>query len=417
MNEKTSNISSLQKQLNAYAGDTSEEGRLKYQKLQKELKDAQEDLRDTQYDKYISDTKELLNDFYSDYEESMNKKVEDLKGVLQDSIEATNANASKIYSAIKSVAGEVGYTISGAMKNSWNASTGSTGDVVDSYGKGYYKDMTSTNTALRAEQDKANDLYWNDKQDTAAEKNITAVKDQAEVPVTVTTTAPKKTSSSSSKVSSALAKKYSFFIPKKYSGKYTKAQLKKLKKSGKGGIKSRLGLYDVDYSTSALKKYYVKMGLGKKYTGTGKQNQAMIKWLAKRGFASGVEDLPFDQFAWTQERAPEAIIRRSDNALLTPLKRGDSVLNKAATANIWDMANNPAEFIMNQMKLPFSPVQANGGTVNNTIDLEITLPSVTNYEEFMNAARSDPKFEKLIQAMTVDRMARRSAQAKNSIKW
>lgn len=421
MKEKTSNISSLQKQLNAYAGDTSEEGRLKYQKLQKELKDAQEDLRDTQYDKYISDTKELLNDFYSDYEESMNKKVEDLKGVLQDSIEATNANASKIYSAIKSVAGEVGYTISTAMKNSWNASTGNTGSVVESYGKGYYKDMTSTNTALRKVQDDANNLYWNNKQDAKAAKNIAYVEDQAEVPVTTTTKPPKKTSGSSSnkssKVSSALAKKYSFFIPKKYSGKYTKSQLKKLKKSGKGGIKSRLGLYDVDYSTKALKKYYVKMGLGKKYTGTSKQNQAMIKWLSKRGFASGVEDLPFDQFAWTQERAPEAIIRRSDNALLTPLKRGDSVLNKAATANIWDMANNPAEFIMNQMKLPFSPVQANGGTINNTIDLEITLPSVNNYEEFMNAARSDPKFEKLIQAMTVDRMARRSAQAKNSIKW
>lgn len=424
MKDKTSNIASLQKQLNAYAGDTSEEAKQKVQKLRKDLADAREDLSDTQFDRYISDTKELLNDFYSDYEEALNKSVEDIKNVLKDSIAAANANADKISSTIKSVAKSVGYTISDTMKNSWNSSTGSNGKAVDNYKAGsFYKNGTSTTKALRAEQDYANDVYWNEAQDKKASKNIAKVSGQAAGAQYTTTTPPKKTSnssskkSSSSKVSSALAKKYSFFIPKKYSGKYTKAQLQKLKKSGKGGIKSRLGLYDVDYSNSALKKYYVKMGLGKKYTGTTKQNKAMIKWLAKRGFASGVEDLPFDQFAWTQERAPEAIIRRSDNALLTPLKRGDSVLNRAATANIWDMANNPADFIRDQLRLPFSPVQSSGGTINNTIDLEITLPNVSNYEEFMNAARSDPKFEKLIQAMTVDRIAKRSAQAKNSIKW
>lgn len=424
MKEKSGNITSLQKQLSAYEGDTSEESRQRVQKLRKDLSDAQNDLRDTQYDRYISDTKELLNNFYSEYEETLNKRVDDITLILQDGIDAANTNANTISDTIKTVAKDVGYTISDAMKNSWNVSTSTNGKVVDTYNKkNFYKEGTSTRNALRKEQDLANDVYWNNKQDNQAKKNISKVSDQGAGPKVVTTTPPKPKSSSTEKKNSTkstntskLAKKYSFFIPKSYSDAKMK-QFQKAKKSGKAGIKTRLGLNSVDYSDKALKKYYVKMGLGKKYTGTSKQNQAMIKWLNKRGFSKGVENLPFDQFAWTQERAPEAIIRRSDNALLTPLKRGDSVLNRSATANIWDMANNPADFIRDQMRIPYAQVHSGGDTIHNAIDLEITLPNVSNYQDFMNAARSDPKFEKLIQAMTTERLAGKSSKVKNSIKW
>lgn len=221
----------------------------------------------------------------------------------------------------------------------------------------------------------------------------------------------------------------SFFIPKKYTGKKSKAQLKK---DGKHGLRSRLAYYDIDYSDKALAKYYTGMGLhkvkngkkyvyGKKYSDKGSQREAMLKWINKRGFARGVQDLPVDQIAWTQENAPETIIRRSDNAILTQLKRGDSVLNKDATNNIWSMANNPAKFIAEQLRLANLAAQVGTPTrdsnIQNSIDLDIILPNVSNYNEFMNAARSDPKFEKLIQAMTTDRLAGKSSYTKNSIKW
>lgn len=406
MKEKTSNIASLQKQLDAYAGDTSEESRQKIQKLRKDLSEAQDDLRDTQYDKYISDTKELLNDFYDNYEETINKKVDDITAVLKESIAATNANATTIASTIKSVASSVGYTQSTASKNSWKTSS-SNKKVVNAYSnKAYSAKASTTQAALRKEQDTAFSIYDNKDQNKAAAKNVKEI------------------------AKSDLAKQYSFFITKKYTGKKSKA---KLQKDGKKGIYSRLAYYDVDYSEKAMAKYYTGMKLntkkytsgkkkgkyiyGSKYKGTSAQKKAMLAWLTERGFARGVENLPIDQVAWTQENAPEMILRRSDNAILTQLKRGDSVLNESATSNIWDMANNPAQFIMDKINFPSFPVQSGGGTIQNTIDLEITLPSVTNYQEFMNAARSDPKFEKLIQAMTTDRLAGRSSKVKNSIKW
>lgn len=98
--------------------------------------------------------------------------------------------------------------------------------------------------------------------------------------------------------------------------------------------------------------------------------------------------------------------------------RGDSVFSADATKNLWAMANDPTDFI-SAHTVSMAPIcdVVGGGSIENNIDLEITLPNVSNYSDFMNSARSDPKFEKLIQAMTVDRMAGRSSVAKNNIRW
>ena len=450
MKEKTEEISMLEKQLSAYAGDTSEEGRKNIQKLKKDLASAREELQDTQYDRYISNTKELLDDVYEKYEKFLNDKVENVTSVLKDSIQQTNANAKTINATIKSVAKSVGYDISTAMAKTWNTGKSKSGNVVNTTGTGKIKSAG----ALREEKEKANNVYDSPGQAKAKGKAVKKVNSQAgqskgkpkkkkskvvKKKATAKTgtkkkgTTKNKGAAKGKKVTkkkgvtkSALAKKYSFFIPKKYTGKKTQAHLWK---AGKTGIRSRLAYYDIDYSNKALAKYYNSMGLnrkknkkgkyiyGKKYKGSHAQNLAMINWIKKKGFKKGVEDLAYDQLAWTQERAPETIIRRSDNAILTQLKRGDSVLNRQATSNIWDMANHPAKFIMDNMALPSFPAKAAGDTVNNSIDLEIVLPNVSNYKEFMNAARTDPKFEKLVQAMTTDRLAKKSAQVKNSIKW
>lgn len=144
--------------------------------------------------------------------------------------------------------------------------------------------------------------------------------------------------------------------------------------------------------------------------------------MKKRGYASGVQSVPRNELAWTQENGPETIIRKSDGALLTQLKKGDSVLNRNATSNIWDMANNPHDFIARAMNFgvnwPVAKIPGNtGGDIKNSIDMEIVLPNVSNYNDFMNSARSDPKFEKLVQAMTVDRLVGKNAKGKNNIKW
>jgi len=128
-----------------------------------------------------------------------------------------------------------------------------------------------------------------------------------------------------------------------------------------------------------------------------------------RGYASGAYRISKNQLAWTQEgRDLEAIIRPSDGAILTPLARNDSVLNASATANLFDFANNPSQFIKDNLDIGHAtdvhPYQIVGNTYDNDFSIQIALPNVSNYEQFKRELQQDKSFERMIKAMTTDRL-------------
>lgn len=105
----------------------------------------------------------------------------------------------------------------------------------------------------------------------------------------------------------------------------------------------------------------------------------------------------------------EAIIRPSDGAILTPLAQDDSVLKASATSNLFNFANDPSSFIRDNLNTgSFSanaPSQNVGGnTYDNDFSIQIELPNVMNYEQFKYAMQHDKNFEKMVRAMTVDKM-------------
>lgn len=108
--EKTDNIATIQKQIAAYKGDTSQEGLAKLQKLQKELSDKQEDLRETEYDRYISDQQDMLSKLSTEYEELITKKLEDFMGLVQEGLATANNNLSGVNDYLSQVADSNGYT-------------------------------------------------------------------------------------------------------------------------------------------------------------------------------------------------------------------------------------------------------------------------------------------------------------------
>ncbi len=62
--EQTDNLAALQKQRQALGGDNSEETQSKIQQLDQQIKDAKSDLKDTEYQQYLSDQEQLLDTFY-----------------------------------------------------------------------------------------------------------------------------------------------------------------------------------------------------------------------------------------------------------------------------------------------------------------------------------------------------------------
>ena len=103
ISEKATNITNLERQLAAYSGNTSEEGRAKLQSLQQQLKEAQEDLNETEYDRYISDQKNMLEGLQKEYEEAIQKILDDPERLLKEAQEDVKngfADANKFLSKI-----------------------------------------------------------------------------------------------------------------------------------------------------------------------------------------------------------------------------------------------------------------------------------------------------------------------------
>lgn len=424
IDEQVKNISKLEKQLTAYSGDTSEESKKTVQQLKNDLKEAKDDLADSQYDKYVSDTKELLDDLVDNFEEFINERLDDVDKLLSDAIESANKNADTIASTINSATKEVGSSLSDSMRSIWDAN--SSKDILSNYTEDFGEECTTLNGILNEIKGYVARLYSTG--DSEASSNIKDIKSQTnegkgtpkpsdDVFNRVRDAAIKAAKSASG--NKPTQKKDGIFYKKTYTGNKKKLQPNKY-------FIHRLKYKDYDWSMKARDEYFKKMGFQAKYgvyhKVGGKYNKQIIDWMKKRGYASGAQDIPRDELAWTQENGPETIVRKSDGALLTQLKRGDSILNKNATSNIWDMANDPRDFIVRTMSfgsgLPGVKIPGGmGNNIKNSIDMEIVLPNVSNYNDFMNSARSDPKFEKLVQAMTVDRLAGRNTKGKNNIKW
>lgn len=118
--EQTQKINSIQKQLSAYGGDDSEETRLTVQKLRSSLRDAQEDLNETQYSRYISDQKRLLDDLYDNYEKVLYARLDDVDALISDLIDTTNINSDEIQTTIRGVASDVGIEVGYQLDDVWS---------------------------------------------------------------------------------------------------------------------------------------------------------------------------------------------------------------------------------------------------------------------------------------------------------
>lgn len=77
--EKTKNVAQLRKQLAVYKGDTSEEAKAQVQSISLSLKDAEKDLAEAQYEKYISDQKDMLSEFQADLADLIEDVIAELK--------------------------------------------------------------------------------------------------------------------------------------------------------------------------------------------------------------------------------------------------------------------------------------------------------------------------------------------------
>ena len=438
--EQTEEISSLQKQLSAYSGDNSEEAQKKVQELKVSLEKAEKELAETEFDRLIESTSTLLDSLYTEYETVLNSRLDNIDFLLEQVIDGINAAAGEegaiatalgvdgaIATAIVNAMGEngtiktilnteannVGTTLSTAMNNIWSVGEGNAKSVLTKYGDGFQSQQTTTNATLN--NIKADVAAMVDDVDKDAKKKIEEPKTQPSAKENPT---KNKNSNNNNNQSSGDGKKTitddtlkgiatAIWIYGKDSGWGNNPfrESKLTDKLGAANAKKIQNIVNTQGSSGELYSYWVK---------TGKSNLNQYRYSA---FKYGAKDIDTTQLAWTQEgEKQEYIVRPSDGAILTPIAKGDSVLNATASGNIWNMANNPAEFIKDNLKLDATNVP-NGANVNNQVtqhfeNVNFNMPNVHSYNELISEMQRDSKFEKLILAMTVDQIAGKSKLAK-----
>ena len=400
--EQTKDIASLEKQMAAYQGDVSEETKAKIQQIKVDLEEAKSDLEETEYEQYISDQQKMLDDLYTDYETILNQRLDDIDALMADMISEINNNASTIGATIESQADKVGYTLSESMNTIWLSGNGSISNVITMYGTKFDTALTTTNTALG---------YINTNiQNMIAQLNkIAGTKIKAAGASSAATEKPKP-----APAPAPAPKPQQNQQPKQVTvgGMINAGGARIYADSyGNGGGRQTFG-NDPIYTVLQERNGYVltrwhKLSSG--YTGWFKKSDVSA-------YALGAKNIRNNEMAWTQENGSEMIMRPSDGAILTPLAKNDSVLTSAASSNIWNMANNPSDFIKDNLDFDKIDTGVNVGnktTYTQNLDKVVfNLPNVKNYDELLKSMQHDKNFERLIMSMTIDQIVGKSSLAK-----
>jgi hypothetical protein len=398
--EQTEEIASLEKQMAAYSGDNSEEAKAKIQELKVSLDEAKSNLEETEFDHYISQQQSLLDTLYTDYETILNTRLDNVDALLSSIVSEVNGGASTIKSTLEAETGKVGTMLSTEMNNIWG-DAGKAKAIVTTYGEDFKTKSTTTNTTLGNIKVGIDDMMrvLGIKDNANTNANKTSPSSQKDPTAKTESTKPQQTTPPASsaikvggKINAGNAKIYD------YAGD----------KSGETQYFKKDPIYKVlDEKNGYLKVLWHKLSSG--VTGWFKKSDV-------KALATGAKRIDVNDMAWTQEKGQEYIVRPSDGAILTPVAKGDSVLNATASNNIWNMANSPTEFIRDNLKLNATSLPNNSNVQSNyTQHLDkvvFNFPNVKNYDDMLSAMQKDRNFEKLVLSMTIDQIAGKSSLSK-----
>lgn len=410
--EQSDEIASLQKQLSAYAGDNSEETKATIQKIQVDLSKAMEELQETEYDRYITDQKKLLDDLYNEYELSLNARLDNVDAFLSDMIDSINANSSSISDTIQQECANVGYTLSETMNSIWT-NDGGAFTVISKYGDQFLTQNTSTLNAILGIKAYTDALIAKADAEAKAKAEATKKQTEASKPASQPSKPSNNTPSTPSKPARTDKDYYGVALAI-WNGNY-----------GWGTGNTRVSrLQAKGFDANRVQSIVNQMGReGYVRSGAWVGRYQGIRDLSPyhyNKYAVGLKNAPKAENAWVNELGNESIVKPSENAIVTHIAKGDSVLTADATRNIWDMASDPSDFISKNLfsNGVRSDVEPRVYVDNRKIgEVEFNLPNVLNYEDFMRRMQRDNKFEGMIQDMTIGIVAGKSSLAKNKYRW
>lgn len=373
--EKTKSISALQKQLAVLGGSDTEESKAQIQKLKVQLEEAQDDLKDTEYNKYLSDSQNMLDEMYGNYEEFINEKLDNTNLILGEIQNIIRSSSSDIIALLRAQNGDISDELKDALGDGSKQTNITVNKEVEAQKK--------ANEQRKEEQRKQDEKRKQDEQRKEEEK-----RKQAEYEAE-----KRKYENSKADLENAINKVNNDINDRanqmnKLQDRHNKTSNKKEKEKLKSDITNlKKEIKELKNKKSSLQKE--------------------LSSLTVPAYAKGSKRITEDQIALVAEDGSELQFDAS-SGVLTRLGADDMVFTNEQAQRLWELSkgNHLIEPNLVPIKMPSFDVinkSNNAGGINVSIN-ELNLPNVTNYEEFKTQLIKDNKFEKAVQSMTIDRV-------------
>lgn len=412
--DKTSAIAEIQKQLAAYENNVSEETQAKVQKLKIDLVDAQKELAETEYEQYISDTKQLLDTLYDEYETILNERLDNIDMLMEDMIDTINLNSGDISATLRETGESVGYTLTDNMTDIWSSGITSSNNVISMYGDNFSNTLTSLNETLNniaAGVDIITGGRSSSKKTTTTKPTTTAKKTNANSNTTKTN--GNKSNAKQGNGKGEIGDKVTYV-----SGIY-------YENSAGGGRWGNQYLGKSVYITStnpgSAYPYHISTG---KTLGNG--DLGWVKLNQLKGYKTGglVDYTGLAQLDGTPDK-PELVLNAQDTENFVSLRDtlrkmseqplsvwGNNVYSSFGTPPITAFPFKNFEKKIAELGTPTQSVNQ-----NNEINVTIPIDHVQDYNEMLEQMKKDSKFENMIKAIGITPLTGGSSLAKNNIHW
>lgn len=424
--EKTKALNALEKQYSAVQGDNSEEGKKNIQQLKDQINTAKDDLKDTEYEKLISDTEAILDNLADTTKTWLDERLDSFDITMQEIIDQSNENASNISQTITDTAENYGYKLSESMSNIWSTNASNITNGINSVLGDFSNKFVEGNNAINkvcGDINAAVQGLLKNSNDEAQRVADEIARQQAEQ------NANTDGGYSDGGGSSDSGDDWSDNWDNSDSGSsddggsdgvnwiYSPDDFPKDELDISSSIVDRIKWHDYDSSFGARAGYYEQMGYDDPYYGTSEQNIQMLEYMKSHGLKKGSKSAHGGLTLTDEDGLGSEVIFSKKYGTLRKLDAGDMVFNADQVEKLWNLSKGMPNMFVDNLgaKLPDIPNISN--SLANKVDVSygdvsLSFPNVKNYEDFMKQAQQDPKFEKMVQEMTLGQTLGRNSLSK-----
>lgn len=408
--EQTEAITSYQQQLAALGGDNSEENRARLQQLTNDLKKAEEDLQQTEYDKWLSDQEEMMDNMYEAFEKLIDDRLDNLDELVAQAIDQTAASSDAINQTIREELDEFPYDLE-------NTSFGINFDmkISDAVGavdavKAVIEGMHTDANVNAQNQLNALSALANAVATSSANQAAQIANQIAQLGNTGGSGGSGGNGSGSGSGGDGdgngtntagmnLQKKQQTSVDR--SNATRQAEIKALQEE----LSQWEQVYNINKSTAD--KYTPGSPNRTRYDQQAAIAKTQIDLLSEK-----IKALQFAKSKFAKGGTIGRAIKSTGEDGIILARTGEEVLSLERIRQMQSIF---------KMMQPLAALPANtlsnisSGTTINGMNVSFSLPNVTSYEDFVNKAKKDPQFEKIVQSMTIGTALGKSKLSKYSI--